>query len=394
MAKGLLQNRQWNWYNFWICLAIGFTGQLAASYPSSIIGVTLAQPAFLEYMGLVTLIDGEQKLNNHADALIGATTGVFQAGAFFGVLMGSWVMDKYGRKAGTIFCAALSIVGGVCLCAAQNITMFIIFRFFAGAGSMAFVALIPVYSAELAPPALRGFFVGMNAVGITFGYCTASYMGLAFYYSESTAAQWRAPLGLGLVFPVAMLFVLLFVPESPRWLLMVGRVEEAREIVMKLHHVKGELDQEYARVEFYQMQMQTEFDQRLSPTWMQMFSRPSYRKRAIAACGFGFIGQSTAVLVINNYGPTIYKALGYGTLDQLILQCGWITLSIPSNILGVSRKYLDRVFRFVVTSCSGMHRGSRGSQATYARFGDRLLRLSHSRNRIDSLVCESTRSCS
>ena len=54
------------------------------------------------------------------------------------------------------------------------------------------------------------------------------------------------------------------------------------------------------------------------------------------ACGFAFIGQSTAVLVINNYGPTIYRALGYGTLDQLIFQYRWITLAIPSNFLGVS----------------------------------------------------------
>jgi MFS family permease len=50
-------------------------------------------------------------------------------------------MDKWGRKAGVMYCAVLSIVGGVCLCAAQNIAMFIVFRFFAGAGSWAFLAL-------------------------------------------------------------------------------------------------------------------------------------------------------------------------------------------------------------------------------------------------------------
>lgn len=247
-------------------------------------------------------------------------------------------MDKYGRKVGAIYCSALSIIGGVCLCGAQNIAMFIVFRFFAGAGSWAFVGLMPVYAAELAPPKRRGFFVGMNSMGIAFGYVTASYMGLAFYYAKSPAAQWRGPLGIALIFPAAILLVLLFVPESPRWLLMVGRVEEAREIVMKLHYSEGGVDQEYARGEFHQMQKQIELDQTLNPTWMEMFTRRSYRKRTLLACGFAFIAQSTGVLVINNYGPTIYAVLGYGTLDQLILQCGWITLAIPSNFLGVSQR--------------------------------------------------------
>jgi len=174
----------------------------------------------------------------------------------------------------------------------------------------------------------------MNGMGITFGYAMASYMGLAFYYAKNPAAQWRGPLGLALVFPITILIALLFIPESPRWLLMAGRVEEAREITMRLHHVAGDPDQEYARSEFYQMQKQTEFDMTLNPSWKAMFTRPSYRKRTILAMTFAFIGQSTAVLVINNYGPTVYKALGYDTLDQLILQCGWITMAIPSNFLG------------------------------------------------------------
>jgi hypothetical protein len=65
-----------------------------------------------------------------------------------------------------------------------------------------------------------------------------------------------------------------------------------------------------------------------------MFRRPSYRKRSFLAIGFAFLGQSTAVLVINNYGPLQYAALGFGTEDQLRLQCGWITTSIFTNAIG------------------------------------------------------------
>ena len=59
--------------------------------------------------------------------------------------------------------------------------------------------------------------------------------------------------------------------------------------------------------------------------------------------GFAFLGQSTAVLVINNYGPLQYQALGYDTEDQLRLQCGWITTSVFTNAIGAL--IMDRVGR-------------------------------------------------
>lgn len=139
-----------------------------------------------------------------------------QAGAIFGILGGSYVMDKYGRKGGVIYLSILSIVGGVIITASQNISMFIVGRFFAGGGSWGFLALTPVYTAELAPAEMRGFFVGMNGVMIALGYSLASYMGLAFYHAKSPPLQWRGPLGLALVFPLMMLVVIAIVPESPR----------------------------------------------------------------------------------------------------------------------------------------------------------------------------------
>jgi MFS family permease len=74
-----------------------------------------------------------------------------------------------------------------------------------------------------------------------------------------------------------------------------------------------------------------------------MFSKPAYRKRTALAMGFAFVGQSTAVLVINNYGPTLYGKLGYDTEDQLRLQCGWITVGVIFNAVGAF--IMDRVGR-------------------------------------------------
>jgi len=73
----------------------------------------------------------------------------------------------------------------------------------------------PTYSAEVAPPGLRGFFIGMNGVNIALGYAIASYMGMAFYFAESDDAKWRGPLGIALLWPAIMIAITFIVPESP-----------------------------------------------------------------------------------------------------------------------------------------------------------------------------------
>lgn len=110
--------------------------------------------------------------------------------------------------------------------------------------------------------------VGMNGVHIAIGYALASYMGLAFYYAEDPATQWRAPLGIALIWPVLVIVVCFIVPESPRYLLMKGRIEEARTITYKLHHMSSDPDDEFARGEFYQMAKQAEIDRKLDPGWV------------------------------------------------------------------------------------------------------------------------------
>jgi len=138
MAFG--SKRHFNGWNFFICWLVSL-GQLAFGYPASIIGSTLGQPSFLVYMGLLDLTVDPPVLQKGADQLIGAMSGVFQAGAFVNVFIVGWVADKWGRKAGLIYCAILSLFGGAWLCGSTNSTMFIVARFFAGAGSWGFLAV-------------------------------------------------------------------------------------------------------------------------------------------------------------------------------------------------------------------------------------------------------------
>jgi MFS family permease len=192
----------------------------------------------------------------------------------------------------------------------------------------------PVYISELAPPKLRGLFVGLTGVLMMFGQAIASWMGLAFFsVGASSSLQWRGPLGIQIVFPAATLAVIYWLPESPRWNLMKNNTEAARKVVMSLHG-QDTASQEFAMAEFYQMSRQAEFDRTLDSSWKACITKPSYRRRFEICCLYGAISQSTGLLVITSYGSVLYGTLGYSAKDQIIFQCGYITVGAVINILG------------------------------------------------------------
>jgi hypothetical protein len=132
-------------------------------------------------------------------------------------------------------------------------------------------------------------------------------MGLAFYFTNQPTAQWRAPLGLALIWPVLTALVTIWTPESPRYLLSIRQPEKAWSIISRLHASKKDPDDTYARQEFYQMRRQADADAEMSSSWLEMFRKPSYLKRSLLVMALAFIGQSTGVLVIVNYVRTPYS---------------------------------------------------------------------------------------
>lgn len=93
-------------------------------------------------------------------------------------------------------------------------------------------------------------------------------MGVAFHFASKPATQWRGPLGLALIWPSLMIVVAFFAPESPRWLLIRGRDEEARAVIYKLHATKHTRD--FAEQEFKAMTLQAEIDRNLETSWVRL----------------------------------------------------------------------------------------------------------------------------
>lgn len=315
---------------------------MSYGYTASIIGTTLGQPSFIEYFQLATRKNGTD--------LISTTNGLFQAGGVIGTLLLPIVSDKYGRKWGIAVSAILAIISGAVLAGSTNIVEFIVFRFVAGASAFMVLAAVPIWMNEVVPVKMRAGLVDIHAVLLILGYTVQGWVGFGFYFWKSGGANtWRPPLALQCVWPLLLLCGLYWIPESPRWLIMNDRIDEAKLILDKLHSDPSDPDNKYARSEFYQIQKQIAIDKTLGSSWVHMFRKPSYRKRALLAMGTTFFIQCSGVLVINNYGPTLYKNLGFSPVKQLLYPAAWLTTALGINIMAIG--VVDRFPRNKYIGC-------------------------------------------
>ncbi|VUC25613.1 unnamed protein product [Clonostachys rosea] len=311
-------------------------GSLAYGYIASSIGTTIGQPSFLSYMGQDIAQGG----------LLSVVVGVFYAGGFVGAILAGPLCDKYGRKWTTFAGSLLTLVINGVLAGSVNVNMFIAFRFFVdylknalqltnSHRSTILFTVVPVWISEIVPPKGRGMLVDIHPILINLGYCLASYVGVGFFFVNGNNQQWRGPIAIGCLPCVLSLISVPFLPESPRWLLMQGKTNQAWEIVRDLHTSSEVNDEQFALNEFREMESQIDIDRTLAVGYIEMLRRPSYRKRLIIGSSLIFFLEASGALVINNYGTVLYGQLGYNVEQRLHLQAGWVAVGFVVNLAAV-----------------------------------------------------------
>ncbi|CAK7267422.1 hypothetical protein SEPCBS119000_002538 [Sporothrix epigloea] len=323
-----MANRKLTKYNVLI-IAFAALGSLTFGYTNTIIGSTLGQPTFISYFHI--------NQGAHANKIIGAMNGIYTGGGFLGALFSSWTADRFGRKWTIFLGALLATIGGALTAAAMNLAMFLVFRFVNGLGIGILLALVPLYQSEVAPPHNRGLMVGFHGVVVTLGYFGGSWIGFGFYFLDGLhGAQWRLPLAIQAIPPLLCCISIVFLPESPRWLISRDRAEEALAIVRRLHHNPEDPDDTYAVREYHQILQQHEIDRKFNVSWYELFAKPSYRKRMIIGFVVLFGAQTTGTTVIANYGPKLYSTLGFGTTLQLLLSAVYATIALCGNMFNAA----------------------------------------------------------
>jgi MFS family permease len=188
-------------------------------YDSAFIGGTLSLPSFQTSFGLTTATTTNLSSN---------IVSTFQAGAFFGAILGFFLAERFGRKLVIILFGLVFIVG-VIIQLIGHLGMLYAGRALTGLTIGCTSMIIPIYISECSPAQIRGRMVGMFEImlqiALVFGFWV-NY-GVQKNISGTDSKQWRIPVGIQLI-PVGLLLTFMpFMIESPRWLASKNRNELA-----------------------------------------------------------------------------------------------------------------------------------------------------------------------
>jgi sugar porter (SP) family MFS transporter len=247
---------------------------------------------------------------------VGMVTGSAILGCPVGPLAGMWIADSMGRKWSLMFAAALFIISTIGCAFAPNVPQLILWRFIGGMGVGLASTVSPMYIAEIAPAHMRGHLVIVNQLAIVIGLS----MSVLVTYFLAFGEHWRLMFATQAL-PVVGLFIgLLFVPNSPRWLAMVNRDDEAIEVLTKINgrekaleelkEIKDELGEETGN--------------------FAELNRPGIRAAILIGIALMVFSQINGVNMILLYTPILFMEAGITSAPDAILNSviidTWITI--------------------------------------------------------------------
>ncbi|KAH9836374.1 general substrate transporter [Rhodofomes roseus] len=315
----------------WLCGLFAALGSVTFGYDLGIIATVESSADFLA------------KTNNPTETQLGLITGCLLLGAFASNIYVGSLADTIGRRLTILAGCIVFLIGGAIQTAAQNIGYMYGGRFLAGMGIGMLAMLAPLYQAEIAHPSIRGRLTTLQQFMLGIGSLIASFIGYGCYHGLTGQAQWRIPLGIQLLPAIPLAFFILLLPESPRFLAMKGRNDEALLVLGRLH-AHGDITDPFVVSEHKEILEQVRVErEETRDVWRQLFGNPSNFRRLVLGIAIQFSVQMTGVSCIQYYAPTIYASIGIDTSTTLGLQSGNSVVALIGEALCIW--YIDRLGR-------------------------------------------------
>ncbi|KAF7001132.1 hypothetical protein CFC21_016861 [Triticum aestivum] len=261
------------------------------------------------------------------------------AGAIIGAAVGGWANDRFGRRTSILVADLLFFAGAVVMASATGPVQLVVGRVFVGLGVGMASMTAPLYISEASPARIRGALVSTNGFLITGGQFLSYLINLAFTKAPGT---WRWMLGVAGLPAVFQFVLMLFLPESPRWL--YRKVEEAEAILRKIYMAEEEVTREMQELK---ESVEAEARERGSSERVSLTAlvkTPTVRRALVAGVGLQVFQQLVGINTVMYYSPSIVQLAGFAS-NQTALALSLVTSGL--NALGsiVSIYFIDRTGR-------------------------------------------------
>ncbi len=302
---------------------------------ASIIAVIVLAGALFGYdQGVISgALLGIQKAFSVGAVALEIVTSWVTLGAMFGSLAGGYVADHFGRKRALFAAAGLFIIGAVIEALAPNVPVLVFGRLAAGFGVGVAAVAAPLYAAELAPAAQRGRFVSAYQLAITVGIFVAYFVDQALAGPDG----WRAMFAVSAVAGVLLALAVLSALESPRWLVKIGRPDDARNNLVAL----GAENDSDARLAAIQASLRLEHEE---TSWTDVFA-PRWRTPLKIGLGLAVLQQITGINAIIYYSDNIFAAAGFTTPEAQTAATTWAIGAVNVLATFIAIAFIDRLGR-------------------------------------------------
>ncbi|KAJ7521860.1 hypothetical protein O6H91_19G071800 [Diphasiastrum complanatum] len=328
--------------------------------------------------GAVLFIIKNLHINAHQEEVLMASLVLI---SIVGNMIAGHLADAIGRKNTMAFAAFVCLIGSIVMGIAPSFGLLLTGRLLSGISVGAVYVIVPLYVAEVSPPEIRGTLISLPEISLNFGILLGYLSGYLLSGLPSNI-NWRIMLGLG-AFPAILLICgLPFIPESPRWLVVKGRLDEARRFLIKISRDKDDADQRLEDIVVAAQQASRSLDsdekfrdakQYLSnksehsvplldyevggqkrSVWSELlWPNAAVRRILIVAMIFQFFNQASGVPAVLYYSPSIFAAAGIKSTNgdlgsTVIVGCSKTVFVLVATI------FVDRTGRRSLLFISGL----------------------------------------
>lgn len=197
-------------------------------YDQGVFGGVIVTNDFLDTLGI-----------RDNTSLISTVTAIYDIGCLVGAIAAFVFGDFLGRKKTILIGTTIMSVGAILQFSAFSVPHMIVGRIVAGIGNGMNTATAPPWQSETSQAAWRGKLIVIELIMNIAGFSLSNWVTFGFSYVPGGAA-WRVPLALQFIFIIILYLTVPWLPESPRWLVMKGRFDEAEVILADLENTETE----------------------------------------------------------------------------------------------------------------------------------------------------------